>query len=267
MSIICQICQREFPNFNSLSKHIGRNHQNLKVEGYYLKYLCSNLSEQYCLHCNSKRRFLGLQYGFGAKYCNKCRKYDKEFKFKVSNTVKLRHVQGVYKNNGEKHKQWYNNLSEEEKLKLINPMLKATQHNKFTTGCLNGVFYRSSYEKKFIETYQNCLNYKIIKTNHPIHYLYEGEEKIFLLDFVLEDKNNNIIFVEVKGNTSYYQEEIKSNKARFKYGAAKRICEENGFSFWFLNKDNKKLYGCGECPACRLRQQGFEEFKKQANGE
>ena len=213
--------------------------------------------------------FRGLAHGFGTPYCNKCdRTHNLKTKAKLSRSVKKLWDEGIYSREdiARRSKAMFARMTPDEKSNFLRPFLDSGTGLFSQRGWTHGYFYRSGYEKQFIESYAECDDYRIIKTDHGIRYWFNGEWRTYLLDFVLQDRKGQIVFVEVKGLHAQYQKEIESGKALAKYGAAKRICEENDMDFWFLTNQSSKLYGCGNCPACEVRARGWEKFQQIRGG-
>jgi hypothetical protein len=69
----CEICQKEYKDFNALSNHITSVHKDITKKEYYLKYI--NKDENFsiiCPYCNVKeKKFESLPKGFKGNCCDK----------------------------------------------------------------------------------------------------------------------------------------------------------------------------------------------------
>jgi len=69
-NIICQLCKKEFKNYNSLAKHLYHTHKYISKEEYYKKFI--NKVNSICI-CGKKKKFRDLGIGY-MKHCSpKCR--------------------------------------------------------------------------------------------------------------------------------------------------------------------------------------------------
>ena len=72
VSVKCHLCDKEFKNLISLSRHIKRSHPDVSTEDYYNLYLKTNKSEGFCQICTKPTKFLSLDRGYKETCCKTC---------------------------------------------------------------------------------------------------------------------------------------------------------------------------------------------------
>lgn len=181
----------------------------------YNKYLSTDPNHEYtCEKCNYEKRKSKIYKSENVSQC-------KDIKEKKVNTML---------NNG-KELFWCRKEEHKEKIKEIygveyisqNMEIHLKQQNGYITKHYNGLYYRGTYEKNFIDF---CLknNIKIDNFKHSIKYKYQGKEKKYFPDFYYEPLN---LIIEIKSNYTYEIEKDKNESKRL--GSIR-----NGFNFIFI---------------------------------
>ena len=96
------------------------------------------------------------------------------------------------------------------------------------------IFFRSSYEKKFLELAEedeNIIN--LIDAPFRIEYIFDGLHKNYVPDFLVETKDNIKKLIEIKPATLVY---FDQNIA--KHNAARKYCYVNNIEFEILTEEN-----------------------------
>lgn len=98
----------------------------------------------------------------------------------------------------------------------------------------NTILYQSKLEMKFINW---CKSLNIVINNGPnIKYNFEDKEKIYRVDFMIED-----VLIEIKDNHIWHKNELLSGKFDAKLNAVKQyIIDNNLKKYYLINPNNWK---------------------------
>lgn len=72
VSVKCHLCNKEFKNLVSLSRHIKRSHPDVSTKDYYNLYLKTNNTDGFCKICQKPTKFLSLDKGYNDTCCKTC---------------------------------------------------------------------------------------------------------------------------------------------------------------------------------------------------
>ena len=72
VSVKCNLCNKEFKNLISLSRHIKRSHPDVSTKDYYNLYLKTNNTDGFCQICQKPTKFLSLDKGYKNTCCKTC---------------------------------------------------------------------------------------------------------------------------------------------------------------------------------------------------
>lgn len=202
MKVVCKLCGRQFETLNS---HMTRSH-GITVNEYLDQFPGSQTCSEEFLRKQSvamTRRNLSLEFS-----------------------------ESVSRRNREK---WKDKIYRETQvLSMIKKRNRAIIGTHTSSKCVSFVAYKSSSEleyAKFLDQCEDVLSYD--SESFVIWYNHLGQEKMYILDFIVKYRDSHVEVVEIKPSIHH---SAHDDLLCDKYRAAQDYCKDHGYTFVTISR-------------------------------
>jgi len=230
-SVVCQICQSACRGFKGLAGHLAERHQML-ASLYYDQFLRKSCSEDVCLKCGKKTKFISVRKGY-SRYCSReC--WFTSSECSILSSARMTGRPGPWK--GKHHSLASRaHLSEIKRNQILAGEI-SFKTGKFYSQKNNKIFnYRSSFELnayQILETLSEVKSYDVECVSIP--YEFAGSTRFYIPDIRVEYVSGKVEIIEIKAECFVNH---PMNQAKFK--AAREWCKNRNFLFMLWTEQSE----------------------------